>query len=200
VPTFLLPPANIENPMNLLDQAIKNKAKKIKLVIFDVDGVLTDGMLNYGPEGELFKQFNVKDGVGIKLLQQQGIHVSVITAKDSKPLSQRMSDLSVEYFYPGCNDKITAFNELLSVLSLQPEQIAYVGDDVIDLPVMEQVGLAIAVQDAHEFVIRKSDYVTQSLGGQGVAREVADIILDAQFNLNELYETMAKGKKGKIVQ
>lgn len=177
-----------------------SKAKKIKLVIFDVDGVLTDGMLNYGPEGELFKQFNVKDGVGIKLLQQQGINVGVITAKDSRPLSQRMNDLSVQYFYPGCNDKIKAFTELKNTLMLDMEQIAYVGDDVIDLPVMEQVGLSIAVQDAHDFVKKRAHYITQATGGQGVAREVADLILDAQFELEKLYDSMAKGKKGKIVQ
>ena len=179
---------------------IKKKTKLIKLVIFDVDGVLTDGMLNYGPDGELFKQFNVKDGVGIKLLQQQGINVAVITAKDSRPLAQRMSDLSVQYFYPGCNDKLKAFAELLDVLSLDREQVAYVGDDVIDLPVMEQVGVAIAVEDAHAFIKKSADYITTSKGGQGVAREVADLILDAQFDLDKLYSSMAKGEKGKIVQ
>ena len=179
---------------------IKTKAQKIKLVIFDVDGVLTDGMLNYGPDGELFKQFNVKDGVGIKLLQQQGITVAVITAKDSRPLSQRMSDLSVEYFYPGCNDKMQAFSELQRILSVDCDQMAYVGDDVIDLPVMEQAGLAIAVQDAHDYVKQRADYITSLKGGQGVAREVADLILDAQFDLDKLYERMAKGQKGKIVQ
>lgn len=179
---------------------IINKAQKIKLVILDVDGVLTDGMLNYGPDGELFKQFNVKDGVGIKLLQQQGINVAVITAKDSKSLSQRMNDLSVQYFYPACNDKMTAFTELIDTLSLNYEQVAYVGDDVIDLAVMELVGLAIAVQDAHDFVRKRADYITRSSGGQGVAREVADLILDAQFDLDKLYTSLAKGKKGKIVQ
>jgi 3-deoxy-D-manno-octulosonate 8-phosphate phosphatase (KDO 8-P phosphatase) len=179
---------------------VKNQALKIKLVIFDVDGVLTDGMLNYGPEGELFKQFNVKDGVGIKLLQQQGISVAVITAKDSKPLSQRMTDLSVRFFYPACNDKETAFNELLERLSLQKEQVAYVGDDVIDLPVMQQVGLAIAVRDAHAFVKNSADYITLTKGGQGVAREVADLILDAQFDLEQLYGQMVTAQKEKLVQ
>jgi len=177
-----------------------NKAKKIKLVIFDIDGVLTDGLLNYGPDGELFKQFNVKDGVGIKLLQQQGINVGVITAKDSKPLSQRMNDLSVQYFYPACNDKIKAFSELIDTLDLHFEQVAYVGDDVIDLPVMERVGLAIATRDAHDFIKKRADYITQAKGGQGVAREVADLILDAQFDLDKLYTSLAKGLKGKIVQ
>ena len=179
---------------------IKEKAQQIKLVIFDVDGVLTDGMLNYGPEGELFKQFNVKDGVGIKLLQQQDINVAVITAKDSKPLAQRMKDLSVRYFYPGCSNKLEAFSDLLDVLTLKPEQVAYVGDDVIDLPVMAKVGLSIAALDAHAFVKKTADYISIAKGGQGVAREVADLILDAQFDLDKLYSLMAKGKKGKIVQ
>ena len=179
---------------------IKTKAQQIKLLIFDVDGVLTDGMLNYGPEGELFKQFNVKDGVGIKLLQQQGIDVAVITAKNSKPLSQRMKDLSVQYFYPGCSNKLEAFAELLDTLSLDNEQVAYVGDDVIDLPVMAKVGLSIAVHDAHDFVKKTADYISIAKGGQGVAREVADLILDAQFDLDKLYSQMAKGQKEKIVQ
>jgi len=170
-----------------------NKAKQIKLVIFDVDGVLTDGLLNYGYDGELFKQFNVKDGVGIKLLQQYGIEVAVITAKDSRPLQQRMHDLSVAHFYPGCNNKNLAFTALLKTLSIHAEQVAYVGDDVIDLPVMNQVGLAIAVQDAHDFVKKTADYITLLKGGQGVAREVADLILDAQFDLNLLYNDMVQG-------
>lgn len=175
---------------------VENKAKKIKLLILDVDGVLTDGFLNYGSEGELFKQFNVKDGVGIKLLQQQNIDVAVITAKDSQPLRRRMNDLSIDYFYPACANKITAFSELLSLLLLDKEQVAYIGDDVIDLQVMEQVGLSIAVRDAHEFVKKSADYISFAKGGQGVAREIADLILNAQFNLEELYSQMAKGKKG----
>ena len=179
---------------------IKRKAQQIKLLIFDVDGVLTDGMLSYGPDGEVFKQFNVKDGVGIKLLQQQGIRVAVITAKDSRPLTRRMNDLSVEHFYPGCSNKLQAFAELLEMLSLDSEQAAYVGDDVIDLPVMAKVGLSIAVQDAHVFVKKNADYITIAKGGQGVAREVADLILDAQFDLDKLYTQMASGQKGKIVQ
>ena len=179
---------------------ITKKKKKIKLLIFDVDGVLTDGMLNYGSEGELFKRFNVKDGVGIQLLEQYGIRVAIITAKDSKPLSQRMSDLSIRYFYPACSDKLTAFEDLLANLSLCKDEVAYVGDDVIDLPVMAQVGLSIAVPDAHDFVKQQAHYTTHAKGGQGVAREVADLILGAQYNLETLYRQMAKGSKKKLVQ
>ncbi len=181
-------------------KALNTKAKNIKLVIFDVDGVLTDGMMNYGPEGELFKQFNVKDGVGIKLLQQQEIAVAVITAKQSAALSQRMNDLDVRYFYPACSDKLTAYNQLITKLALKHEQAAYVGDDVIDMAVMEQVGLSIAVKDAHEFVKQRADYITQTMGGQGVAREVADLILGAQFNLEQLYMSMISKSEAKIVQ
>ncbi len=180
--------------------SVNVKAKKIKLVIFDVDGVLTDGMMNYGPDGELFKQFNVKDGVGIKLLQEQGISVAVITAKQSAPLSQRMKDLSIRYFYPGCSDKLTACQQLLTQLSLKDEQVSYVGDDVIDLAVMEHVGLAIAVKDAHFLVKQQADYISKTSGGQGVAREVADLILDAQFDLQTLYTQMINKHKNKIVQ
>ncbi len=190
----------------LNDKVLIDKAKQIKLVIFDVDGVLTDGMMNYGPDGELFKQFNVKDGVGIKLMQQQGIDVAVITAKQSAPLSQRMADLGIRYFYPGCDDKLAAYNELLERLSLKPQQVCYVGDDVIDLAVMSEVGLSVAVHDAHFFVQEQADYITETAGGQGVAREMADCILGAQFDLHTLYTQMItnhsskNSPKNKIVQ
>ncbi len=181
----------------LNDKVLIDKAKPVKLVIFDVDGVLTDGMMNYGPDGELFKQFNVKDGVGIKLLQQQGIDVAVITAKRSAPLSQRMADLGIGYFYPGCDNKLAAYHELLDRLSLKPQQICYVGDDVIDLAVMAEVGLSVAVRDAHFFVKEQADYITETAGGEGVAREVADCILDAQFDLRTLYTQMIQNHSNK---
>ena len=179
---------------------IKNKAQQIKLVIFDVDGVLTDGMLNYGCDGELFKQFNVKDGVGIKLLQQYNVDVAIITAKDSKPLKQRVDDLLIQHAYLGCANKLTAYKELIMRLQLKDHQVAYVGDDVIDLPVMSHVGLSIAVKDAHSFVKKRADYITMTTGGQGVAREVADLILDAQFDLETLYSQMSQVQQEKIVQ
>ncbi len=179
---------------------INEKAQSIKLLILDVDGVLTDGMLNYGPEGELFKQFNVKDGVGVKLLQQYQIDVAVITAKESLALKQRMNDLSIKYFFPACSDKTIAFVQILEQLNLHKTQVAYVGDDVLDLPVMNEVGLSIAVEDAHDFVKQQADYITQKKGGQGVVREVADLILAAQYDLQALYAQLAQAKHNKIVQ
>jgi 3-deoxy-D-manno-octulosonate 8-phosphate phosphatase (KDO 8-P phosphatase) len=162
-------------------------AKAIKLVIFDVDGVLTDGTLVYGDNGEEVKHFNVKDGVGIKLLRTYGIEVGIISAKSAKPLSKRMSDLGIKHFYPGSHDKQAAYKQLLENVNLANEQVAYVGDDVIDLTVMQHVGLPIAVADAYVMVRQQAIYITKALGGKGVAREVADLILGSQMNLEEAY-------------
>jgi len=160
----------------------------LKLVIFDVDGVLTDGGLWYADAGEQVKRFNVKDGVAMKLLPKWGIYVAVITAKDSAPLRKRMSDLGVTHFYPGCHNKAEAFDEIASALGVAPEQAAYVGDDVIDLQVMPKVGVAFCPADAHVLVQRHSHFVLAKAAGQGVAREVADVILATRMSLESAYE------------
>ena len=181
-------------------QDILNKAASIKLVIFDVDGVLTDGRLFFGDDGQEYKSFYARDGLGMKLLLKSGVEIAIITARSSELVKHRMKNLGIQHVYQGRLDKLAAFEELVQKLKLEPDSVAYVGDDVIDLPVMEQVGLSIAVQDAHDFVKQRADYITSFKGGQGVAREVADLILDAQFDLDKLYERMAKGQKGKFVQ
>jgi len=160
----------------------------LKLVIFDVDGVLTDGGLWYADAGEQVKRFNVKDGVAMKLLPKWGIDVAVITAKDSAPLRKRMRDLGVTHFYPGCHNKAEAFDEIASALGVAPEQAAYVGDDVIDLQVMPKVGVAFCPADAHVLVQRHSHFVLAKAAGQGVAREVADVILATRMSLESAYE------------
>ena len=161
---------------------------KIELLILDVDGVLTDGRLYYGPDGEALKAFHVKDGLGIKLLQREGIMVSVITAKTGGPLAKRLADLGVSHKKMGREDKAAALAELLEELELDPSVVAHVGDDLPDVGVMRQVGISIAVADAHPFVIEHAHHVTDRLGGRGAVREIADAILTARGVLSDAIE------------
>lgn len=186
----------------MLDESLKPVAAGIKLVIFDVDGVLTDGGLIYGAEGESYKVFNAKDGVGLKLLRANGIEVAVISGRRSPPLECRMRDLGVEHFYPGCDDKVAAYEKIKAALQLDDAQVAYVGDDVVDLPVMEIVGFAITPRDGYPLMQLHSDWVTEAAGGRGVAREVADALLLARedFDLMDAYRVLVSGKKGRVIQ
>lgn len=167
---------------------LMKKLPFLKLVILDVDGVLTDGGLYYGADGEAVKRFNVKDGVALKLLPKWGVDVAVITAKDSAPLHKRMDDLGIKHFYYGCHDKAAAFDELMQTLKLEPEQVAYVGDDVIDLQVMPKVGISLCPADAHTLLLRHCDIILKRSAGQGVAREVADLVLATRMSLESAYE------------
>ncbi len=166
-----------------------NKAKKIKLVIFDVDGVLTDGSLFVTHCGEEIKAFNSRDGHGLKMLQNTGVTVAIITGRTSNIVTHRMNELGIKHVYQGKRNKYPAFIELIEKLGITPEETAYVGDDVVDLPVMTHVGLAIAVQDAHDFVIKHSHWRTPTCGGKGAAREVCEFIMDAQGNLQKELES-----------
>lgn len=168
--------------------AVIEKCRDVRLVVFDVDGVLTDGTLVYSASGEEVKHFNVKDGVGIKLLGYFNIQVAVISAKDSAPLHKRMQDLGIEHFYPGSKDKWPVLAALLDKLAISAEQVCYVGDDVIDLKVMRRVGVSMAPKDAFWMVQEHADWVTQAFGGKGVAREVADLILASRMDLEEAYK------------
>ena len=175
-----------------IDSTLLEKLRALKLVIFDVDGVLTDGRLLYTEHGETVKRFNVKDGVAMKLLPKWGITVAVITAKDSAPLRERMKDLKVDHFYPGCHNKLAAYEELIASLKLNPEDVAYIGDDVIDLQVMPHVAIAMCPADAHTLLLRHCPITLKSAAGAGVAREVADLILSTRMPLEDAYEIAQK--------
>lgn len=164
-------------------QDILAKAAQIKLVIFDVDGVLTDGGLFFGDDGQEYKAFYSRDGLGIKLLQKTGVEVGVITARNSQLVVHRMQNLGIVNFYQGRLDKIKAYEDMISKLAVSNAQTAYVGDDVVDLPVMQRVGLAIAVADAHPFVKQHAHWTTQHGGGRGAARDVCEMIMQAQGTL-----------------
>lgn len=167
---------------------ILDKAKKIRLVVFDVDGVLTDGSLFLGDDGQEYKAFNSLDGHGMKMLQRTGVEIGIITGRTSKVVSMRMDSLNVQHVYQGQLEKLPAYQTLKKDLGLEDDQIAYVGDDVVDLPIMRQVGLAIAVQDAHHLVRQHSHWQTPSGGGRGAAREVCELVMEAQGNLERSFQ------------
>lgn len=160
------------------------KAAQIKLVVFDVDGVLTDGSLFVGDDGQEYKAFHSRDGLGMKLLRKSGVEIGIITARTSEVVKHRMENLDIEHVYQGRLEKLPALQELLGKLGFSFEQTAYVGDDVVDLPVMRQVGLAIAVQDAHPLAKQHAHWQTPHGGGRGAARDVCELIMEAQNTLN----------------
>ena len=163
---------------------INERAAGIRLVIFDVDGVLTDGSLFIDADGRELKAFHSRDGHGMKLLQASGVDIGVITGRTSEVVEHRMRSLGIEHVYQGRQEKLPAFLDLVGKLGLDPEQIAYVGDDVVDLPIMRRVGLAIAVQDAHSLVCQYAHWQTTLPGGHGAAREVCELIMAAQGSLD----------------
>lgn len=170
-------------------QDIIKKAKNIKLVIFDVDGVLTDGSLYVTHAGEEIKAFNSRDGHGMKMLQSSGVIVAIITGRTSNIVAHRAKELGIEHVYQGVHNKYPAFVELIEKLGITREQTAYVGDDVVDLPVMTHVGLSVAVQDAHDFVVKHAHWQTPKCGGKGAGRDVCELIMDAQGNLQKALES-----------
>ena len=167
---------------------VRLKAENIKLVIFDVDGVLTDGKLLFDEHGNEYKRFHSRDGLGITLLRETGVEVAVISGRASKSVAQRMASLGIERVFQGQRHKLIAYESLRVELNLEPEQIAHVGDDLLDLPLMRRVGLSIAVADAHPSILPFAHWVTGKPGGEGAAREVCDFIMDAQGNLNRMIE------------
>jgi|SRR6478672_5373599 len=163
-----------------MDEKTTARAARVRLMIFDVDGILTDGSLHYGPEGEVMKTFNVLDGHGIKLLQQAGVAAAIISARASPIVARRAKDLGIRHLYQGVHDKRAAFEELLAQTGCPMEECGFVGDDVIDLPILTRVGFAASVPNGHAEVRARAHYVTLAPGGRGAARELCDLILKAQ--------------------
>ena len=169
-------------------QDILEKAKKIKLVVFDVDGVLTDGRIIIGDDGQEYKAFNSRDGHGMKLLQYTGVEIAIITGRTSKTVEHRMNGLGINHVYQGKRIKLPVFEALIDELGLSPDECAYVGDDWVDLAIMGRVGLAVAVQDADNVVKKHAHWITPSRGGMGAAREVCELIMEGQGNLQDQIE------------
>lgn len=174
--------------MTMPSQAIITAAKNIKLLLLDVDGVLTDGKLYYGNSGEELKAFNIQDGLGIKLLQQGGIQVGIITGRVSTLLQRRADELGINPVIQGREDKLTALRELLENQNLGLHQIAFMGDDLPDLSAINSVGLGITVANASSTLAAKADWQTLRSGGDGAVREAAEMILKAQGKFDTLVE------------
>jgi 3-deoxy-D-manno-octulosonate 8-phosphate phosphatase (KDO 8-P phosphatase) len=147
------------------------------MLIMDVDGVLTDGKLYYAESGEALKVFDVRDGLGIKRLQGAGIRTGIISGRDSEALRARLEELGIDELYAGRTQKEEALEEILRKNRLSPEEVAFIGDDLVDIPVLKRVGFPVAVGNAPEEVKRHAVYVTRAEGGRGAVREVADLIL-----------------------
>lgn len=166
--------------MPAIDAELLKRAAAIRLLILDVDGVLTDGRLYFDNNGVETKAFNTRDGLGMKALQQNGIEVAVITGRKSEIVSQRMNQLKIEHVYQGREDKLNAFNHLLEITGFQAHEVCFAGDDWIDLPILVRAGLAVTVADADEHVKQHVHWITQRKGGEGAVREICNLLLGVQ--------------------
>lgn len=158
----------------------EEKLQQLKLVICDVDGVLTDGSLHYDAHGEALKTFHVRDGLGMKMLMDAGIQVAILSGRDSAILRKRIDDLKIPLFFLGKLEKESACFELMRLAGVKPEETAYIGDDSVDLPAFAVCGVAFAVNDAPDYVQSQADFVLKLSGGRGAVREMSDMILKAQ--------------------
>lgn len=174
----------IETLYQPVEQSILDIAKDIKLLICDVDGVFSDGLIYMGNNGEELKTFHTRDGYGVKSLMNAGIEIAIITGRRSQIVESRMKALGISLIYQGQDDKIKAYQDICTKLDIAPEQTGYIGDDLIDWPVMEQVALKVCVADGHPLLARRANYVTSIRGGHGAVREVCDLILQARNELD----------------
>jgi 3-deoxy-D-manno-octulosonate 8-phosphate phosphatase (KDO 8-P phosphatase) len=169
-------------------QTTLGKAKDIKLLLLDVDGVLTDGNLIYSHEGKESKSFNTQDGFGLRILQDAGVKVGIITARSSEALERRSQDLKISYLYQGASNKLDAYKEIVTSSGLKPFEIAYMGDDWLDMVLLKRVGLAVAPANAVFEVREMVHYTTEQSGGHGAVRELCDLILEAKGKHKNLYQ------------
>jgi 3-deoxy-D-manno-octulosonate 8-phosphate phosphatase (KDO 8-P phosphatase) len=167
-------------------QATLSKAKDIKLLLLDVDGVLTDGSLIYSQEGKESKAFNTQDGFGLRMLQDAGVDVGIITARSSEALERRSRDLKIAHLYQGAANKLVAYKEITKTTGLKPFQIAYMGDDWLDMVLLKRVGLAVAPANAVREVQEMVHYTTEQSGGHGAVRELCDLILEGMGKHQEI--------------
>ncbi len=171
--------------------ALHDIIKNIQLLICDVDGVMTDGSLFFSESGEIFKSFHAQDGLGIKLLLRSNIKIAVISGRQSPIVEQRLTQLGIAHIYLGYANKIPCYEKLLEQLNMPEKAIAYVGDDLPDLPIMQRVGLSIAVANANPTVAAQAMWQTQAHGGRGAIREICDLFLQVNDCLSQCMESLS---------
>jgi len=169
-----------------MDQSIVDRAKRVKLLILDIDGVMTDGRIIYSVYGDELKFFDVQDGFGITLLSRAGIKSFIITAKRSRIVKLRGRDLKITKVYQGFKDKLIPFNRIMSSFKVAAEDICFIGDDLIDIPILKRVGLAVAVPNGAAEAKKCAHIITEKTGGRGAVREVCDLILKSQGKWDEV--------------
>ncbi len=173
---------------HFIPDVIRDKASKIRVLVLDVDGVLTDGTLYFSSAGDELKAFDIRDGLGLKLLKSTGVEVAIITGRTSTLVARRARDLGIEHLTQGREDKLVALGELLERLNLNIEQVAYVGDDLPDLSAICQVGLGITVANGDDFVKAHAHWCTEKAGGAGAVREVCELIMACQNTLQAVHQ------------
>lgn len=178
----------------MAESLLKNKIKNISLIISDVDGVLTDGSIFIGSDGIEFKQFNVEDGAGAALARLASIPIALISGRYSESTTIRARELKIEHCFQGSLDKTTPYKEVCEIYNVSPENIAYIGDGLIDMPVMLKSGFSVSPRNGHESVKEIADYIASNSGGRGVLREVVELILKEQ----DIYDEVIRKMKEKI--
>ncbi len=168
-----------------MTEDIAARARRIKLIAFDVDGVMTDGSLFLGDDGQEYKAFHSLDGHGLKMLRRSGVELAIITGRTSQVVVRRAANLGIPHLYQGIEDKLEAWLELLAELGVTPEESAFMGDDVVDLPVLRRCGLALSVPAAPSLVKQHVHYITELGAGRGAVREACELIMRAQGTLDE---------------
>ena len=166
-----------------VDAAVLARAASVRLAVFDVDGVLTDGALHYGPHGEEVKVFNTLDGHGLKMLRDSGVEIAIISGRSSDALARRAADFKITQLFMGVADKRVVFDQLIASLELQSGDVAGIGDDVVDLPYLTRCGLAVCVPSAPRYMHAQVHYGTEASGGRGAVREFCEIIMHARGTL-----------------
>lgn len=178
--------------MQPLAHELQQRAASIKLLILDVDGVLTDGHIYIRDTGEEIKSFHTLDGHGLKMLQASGVQTAIITGRDAPSVGLRVKQIGIQYYFKGIHDKRAAYAQLREQAGVEEHECAFVGDDVVDLPVMVRCGLPIAVPEAHDFTLQHAAYITRRSAGKGAVREVCDLIMQAQGTLQAALDEYIK--------
>jgi 3-deoxy-D-manno-octulosonate 8-phosphate phosphatase (KDO 8-P phosphatase) len=181
-----------------VDASLQQRLKAIRLMVFDVDGVLTDGRLWYGEHGEALKAFHALDGLGLRLLKENGVHVALVTGRQGAIVARRAADLGIAEVHQGISDKLPVIQEIATKMGLNLSEIGYMGDDIIDLMAMQRVGFAASVPNAPPYISQVAHWVAAQAGGSGAVRECCDLILAAQGKLGACLQPRTFNTAGSI--